>query len=80
MIAPMTDCYRVVYTGGRYVDFPYTVQGLANAALEFSHNDIGVFNIVNPNRIEWSDQRMSTDSGLNDAELEYLSEVWGIIC
>lgn len=75
----MTDRYRVVYVGGNYVDFPYTVQGLANAAQAFD-NATDAFNIVNPNRIEWSDQRMSTDSGLNDAELEYLDAVWGIMC
>lgn len=69
-----------VVTGWGWVEhFPYTVQGLADAALAFKERDDAAA-IINPNRVEWSDSRQGTDSGLNDAEKEYLEQVWSIVC
>lgn len=74
----MNDCYQVIGWGFE-VQFDYTVDGLAQAALLFLEHDHAV-RIQNPNRVEWSDQLNGTDDGLTANEKEVLETVWGIVC
>lgn len=73
----MKDCYQVRGFGWD-VQFDYTVDGLVAAAELFkSRQDAGV--IINPNRVEWSDERDGTDSGLTENEI-YVLELLEVLC